>query len=91
MLAWFQGTKLEDYAMRRTTVAVAILTLLTTPVLAQQNQQRQETTQEIQKRKDAESVDQQYKTMLKRAQSQKEETVRVDPWANMRAPTEGKR
>ena len=77
--------------MRRTTVAVAIFALLTTPVLAQQNQQRQETTQEIQKRKDAESVDQQYKTMIKRAQSQKEETVRVDPWANMRAPTEGKR
>jgi len=64
--------------------------MLTTPGFAQgRGQQRQETPEEAQKRKDVEAVDQQYKSTLKR--TQKEETVRVDPWANMRAPNDSKR
>ena len=76
--------------MRQATVAVMLLAMLTTPVFAQgRGQQRQDTAEEIQKRKDAEAVDQQYKSTLKR--TQKEEAVRVDPWANMRAPNDSKR
>ena len=78
--------------MRRTTIAVVLLAMFATPVFAQgrgQPQPRQETAEEIQKKKEAESVDQQYKSTLKR--TQKEENVRIDPWANMRAPNDGKR
>ena len=77
--------------MRRATVSVVLLAMLTTPVFAQGRgqQQRQETPEEILKKKDVEAVDQQYKSTLKR--TNKEETVRVDPWANMRAPNDGKR
>ena len=76
--------------MRRATVAVVLLAMFTAPVFAQRGQQqRQETPEEIQKKKEAEAVDQQYKSTLKR--TQKEENVRVDPWANMRAPNDGKR
>jgi hypothetical protein len=77
--------------MRRATVAVVLLAMLTTPAFAQGRgqQQRQDTPEEIQKKKEAEALDQQYKSTLKR--TNKEETVRVDPWANMRAPNDGKR
>ncbi|HXZ23039.1 MAG TPA: hypothetical protein VEH78_09770 [Pseudolabrys sp.] len=77
--------------MRRAAVAVVLLAMLTTSVFAQGRgqQQRQETPEEIQKKKEVEAVDQQYKSTLQR--TKKEENVRVDPWANMRAPNDGKR
>jgi hypothetical protein len=78
--------------MRRATIAVVLLAVFATPVLAQgrgQQQQQRELPEDVQKRKDVEAVDQQYKATLKR--TQKEENVRVDPWANMRGPNDGKR
>jgi len=77
--------------MRRMTIAVVLLAILTTPVYAQggRPQQRQETPEDIRKKKDAEALDQEYKSTLKR--TNKEDAVRIDPWANMRAPNDGKR
>lgn len=76
--------------MRRVTVAIVLLAILTTPVYAQ-GRGRQETPEEIQKKKEAEAVDQQYKSTLKRTNKDKSAPVRTDPWANMRAPNDGKR
>jgi hypothetical protein len=75
--------------MRRTAIAVVLLAILATPVYAQRGQQRQETPEDIRKKKDAEALDQEYKSTLKR--TNKEDAVRIDPWANMRAPNDGKR
>ena len=76
--------------MRRVTVAIVLLAILTTPVYAQ-GRGRQETPEEIQKKKEAEAVDQQYKSTLKRTNKDESTPVRTDPWANMRAPNDGKR
>jgi hypothetical protein len=75
--------------MRRTTVAVVLLAILTTPVYAQGGRPKQDSPEDIRKKKDAEALDQEYKSTLKRMS--KEDAVRVDPWANMRAPNDGKR
>jgi hypothetical protein len=75
--------------MRRTAIAVVLLAILATPVYAQRGQQRQETPEDVRKKKDAEALDQEYKSTLKR--TNKEDAVRIDPWANMRAPNDGKR
>ncbi|HXZ46978.1 MAG TPA: hypothetical protein VEH02_09665 [Pseudolabrys sp.] len=77
--------------MRRAMVAVVLLAMLTTPAFAQGRgqQQKPELPEDIQKRKDIEAVDQQYKATIKR--TQKEDNVRIDPWANMRGPNDGKR
>jgi hypothetical protein len=75
--------------MRRTAIAVVLLAILATPVYAQRGQQRQESPEDIRKKKDAEALDQEYKSTLKR--TNKEDAVRIDPWANMRAPNDGKR
>jgi hypothetical protein len=78
--------------MRRITIGVVLLAVLATPVFAQ-NRGRQETPEEIQKKKEAETVDQQYKSTLKRMKQDDATPVRADPWANMRAPgsNDGKR
>jgi hypothetical protein len=75
--------------MRRTAIAVVLLAILATPVHAQRGQQKQESPEDIRKKKDAEALDQEYKSTLKR--TNKEDAVRIDPWANMRAPNDGKR
>jgi len=77
--------------MRRAAVAVVLLAILATPVYAQGGRGRQDTPEDIRKKKDAEAVDQEYKSTLKR--TSKEDAARVDPWANMRAPNanDGKR
>jgi hypothetical protein len=77
--------------MRRVTVAVVLLAILATPVYAQGRGGRQDTPEEIQKKKEAEAVDQQYKSTLKRTNKDESTPVRTDPWANMRAPNESKR
>ena len=76
--------------MRRVTIGVVLLAMLTTPVYAQQGG-RQDTPEETQKKKETEALDQQYKSTLKRMKQDDATTVRNDPWAKMRAPTDGKR
>jgi hypothetical protein len=73
-------------------MGVLFLAMLATPVHAQQGGQgaRQPTPEEIQQKKEAEAIDQQYKSTLRRM-NQDVTPVRTDPWANMRGPSEGKR
>lgn len=77
--------------MRRATIGVVLLAVLTTPVYAQKGGPRQDTPEEIQKKKENEALDQQYRSALKRMKQDDATPVRNDPWANMRAPTDGKR
>lgn len=79
--------------MRRLAVSFLLLAIFATPVFAQGGRARQDTAGEIQRKKDAENVDQQYKSTLKRMKQDDAAPVRADPWANMRAPapTDGKR
>ncbi len=78
--------------MRRLAVSILLLVMFATPVFAQGGRARQDTPEEIQRKKDTENVDQQYKSTLKRMK-QDTAPVRAAPWANMRAPapTDGKR
>lgn len=75
--------------MRRVTVAVVLLAILATPVYAQRGQQRQDSPEDMRKKKDAEALDKEYKSTLKRTTN--EDAARFDPWAKMRAPAEEKR
>ncbi|HEY6025155.1 MAG TPA: hypothetical protein VIV34_13370 [Pseudolabrys sp.] len=80
--------------MRRVTIGVVLLALLATPVFAQRGGRAPETSEEIVKKKEAESVDKQYDSTLKRLKQDDATPVRTDPWANMRAPattSDGKR
>ena len=81
--------------MRRVTIAVILLALLAVPAYAQRGGGggRQDTPEEVQKKKDAETVDKQYNSTLKRMKQDDATPVRTDPWANMRAPAtnDGKR
>jgi hypothetical protein len=78
--------------MRRTTIGIVLLAMLTTPVFAQgRGGPRQDTPEEAQKKKEAEALDQQYKSTLKRMKQDDTTAVRTDPWANMRTPADGKR
>ena len=76
--------------MRRVTIGVVLLAVLATPVYAQRGG-RPDTPEEIQKKKENEALDQQYKSALKRMKQDDATPVRNDPWANMRTPTDGKR
>jgi len=79
--------------MRRVTIGVMLLALLAIPVSAQQKGARQDTPEEILKKKETEAVDKQYNSTLKRMKQDDATPVRTDPWANMRAPaaSDGKR
>jgi len=79
--------------MRRLAVSILLLVMFATPVFAQGGRARQDTPEEIQRKKDADNVDQQYKSTLKRMKQDDTAPARADPWANMRAPapTDGKR
>jgi hypothetical protein len=79
--------------MRRVTIGVLFLAMLAMPVYAQRGGgqgAQQPTPEEIQQKKEAEAIDQQYKSTLRRM-NQDVTPVRTDPWANMRAPSDGKR
>jgi len=80
--------------MRRVTIGVILLALLAVPASAQRGGGGgTETREDILKKKDAEAVDKQYDSTLKRMKRDDATAVRSDPWANMRAPAtnEGKR
>jgi hypothetical protein len=74
-------------AMRRVTIGVILLALLAVPASAQRGGGgRQDTAEEILKKKDSETVDKQYDSTMKRLKQDGATPVRTDPWANMRAP-----
>jgi Ni/Co efflux regulator RcnB len=75
--------------MKRLILAVIALGILSAPVLAQKKDEEPLETLDREKKQQAEQLDQQYKRMLDR--TRKDDTTRSDPWANMRAPKEGKR
>jgi hypothetical protein len=78
-------------AMKRFTLGAVILALLATPVYAQKRKAAPEATpEELQKKRDAETVDRNYNSALKRME-QPGSAGRTDPWSNMRGPSEGKR
>jgi hypothetical protein len=73
--------------MRRATIGVVLLALLAVPASAQQGGGGSTATREdILKKKEAEAVDKQYDSTMKRLKQDGTTPVRTDPWANMRAP-----
>ncbi len=73
--------------MRRVTIGVLLLALLTVPAFAQRGGgESTETTADILKKKDSETVNKQYDSTMKRLKQDGATPVRTDPWANMRAP-----
>ena len=84
------GIVIRGNVMRRGMFGILLLGLLTAPVHAQQRGPAPPTPEELEKKREAEAVDRQYKSTLQRMK-QDTTTVRSDPWANMRGPSEGKR
>ena len=80
--------------MWRVTIGVILAALLAVPASAQRGGGGStETREDILKKKDAEAVDRQYNSTLKRMKQDDATPARNDPWANMRAPatSDGKR
>ena len=73
-----------------TTVALGILTA---PAFAQKKGDDEPLAiLEREKKQQAEQLDQQYKRAMERSRKDADTaSVRTDPWANMRAPNDGKR
>lgn len=73
--------------MRRVIIGAILLALLAAPAFAQRGGGgREDTAEEILKKKDSEAVNKQYDSTLKRMKQDGATPVRTDPWANMRAP-----
>jgi Ni/Co efflux regulator RcnB len=90
MLA-FQKKGGECSIMKRVILAVIALGILSAPALAQKKDEEPLETLDREKKQQAEQLDQQYKRMLDRTRKDDTASARSDPWANMRAPKEGKR
>lgn len=78
--------------MKKISIGLLLLGMLAGPALAQKHggaQAQQPTPEELEKKRDAEALDQQYKNTLKRTNADRSAT-RVDPWANMRSGPEPK-
>jgi hypothetical protein len=70
--------------MARFIIAIALLTVIAVPAFAQKKQPDNALAIEAQeKKKEAEAIEKQYKSTLKRT-SGDEKPTRVDPWQNMR-------
>lgn len=79
--------------MKKLTIGLFVLALLAVPAQAQRRGgagAAPPTPEEMQKKRDAAQLDQQYKDALKRTNNEGAST-RVDPWANMRGTNEPKR
>lgn len=72
--------------MRRIAIGLMILALAGLPAMAQRGAEKPPDPEEVQKKREAEALDRQYKSTLERTKS--DAPVRTDPWANMRSTTD---
>ena len=77
--------------MKKLVLAAVTISAFGTPVLAQKQDDSPMAILEKEKQKQAEQLDQQYKRMIDRTRKDETASTRNDPWANMRAPNDGKR
>ena len=79
--------------MKRLVLTIVALGILTAPAFAQKKGEDEPLAiLEREKKQQAEQVDQQYKRTMDRTRKDADTAaVRNDPWANMRAPNDGKR
>jgi len=76
--------------MRRLVIAFVAISVLALPAHAQRRGASQEPSpEELARKRDAAELDQKYKAAIK-AQSDAH-SAKKDPWANMRAPADGKK
>jgi hypothetical protein len=73
--------------MRRIAIGLMILALAGLPAMAQRGGQKPPDPEEVQKKREAEALDRQYKSTLERTKSDTA-PARTDPWANMRGTTD---
>jgi hypothetical protein len=82
--------------MRRIAIGLLVLALAGMPALAQRGgggggSQKEPSPEEMQKKRDAEALERQYKSTLERTSKPDAAPVRTDPWANMRSTETPKR
>jgi Ni/Co efflux regulator RcnB len=80
--------------MKKLVLTALALSVLSTPALAQKGNRDNEPMAilEREKKQQAEQLDQQYSRQMERSRKDADTAAaRNDPWANMRAPNDGKR
>ena len=80
--------------MKRLVLTIVALGILTAPAFAQKKGEDEPLAiLEREKQQQAKQLDEQYKRAMERSRKQQSDTAtaRTDPWANMRAPNDGKR
>lgn len=80
--------------MKKLVLTALALSVLSTPALAQKGNKDNEPLAilEREKKQQAEQLDLQYKQQMERSRREgNTAAARSDPWANMRAPNDGKR
>lgn len=80
--------------MKKLVLTALALSVLSTPALAQKGNRDNEPLAilEREKKQQAEQLDQQYSRQVERSRREgNTAAARTDPWANMRAPNDGKR
>jgi len=79
--------------MKRLVLTIVALGILAAPAFAQKGDSDPLAILEREKQQQAKQLDEQYKRAMERSRKQQSDTAtaRTDPWANMRAPNDGKR
>lgn len=78
--------------MKRLLFGAVALAVLAEPAFAQKKDDEPLAILEREKKQQAEQLDQQYKRQMERSRKEGDTAAaRSDPWANMRAPNDGKR
>ena len=80
--------------MKKLVLTTLALSVLSTPALAQKGNRDNEPLAILdrEKKQQAEQLDQQYSRQIERSRKNNDTAAaRTDPWANMRAPNDGKR
>jgi hypothetical protein len=78
--------------MKKLLLGTVALAVLAAPAFAQKKDDEPLQILEREKKQQAEQLDQQYKRAIERSRKNGDTAAaRTDPWANMRAPSDGKR
>jgi hypothetical protein len=77
--------------MKKLVFGAVTLAVLAAPAFAQKKDDEPLQILEREKKQQAEQVDQQYRRTMERTRKDGDTAARNDPWANMRAPNDGKR